>query len=191
MEYIKPQIIDGTALTGRLSRQNRHNRRYLRAKCGQTLQRVAIGLIGVDRPKLLHFVPVFVQQPVAQIPGYPISDHRFTSSAFLSDHPSGESGPWLLRDSRVLAGQRSPRILCLRASHHCHRHPSRVDRLDLAAKQAASVSQGHGSQRARSSRPIVHPRTDATNSGKRSTTNNVKSYRHRIARWPDAQACFA
>jgi hypothetical protein len=28
-----PQNIDGTVLTNRLSRQNRHNRRYLRQKC--------------------------------------------------------------------------------------------------------------------------------------------------------------
>jgi len=35
MEALKTQIIDGTALTSRHSRQKRHNGRYLRAKCGQ------------------------------------------------------------------------------------------------------------------------------------------------------------
>src|SRR6266700_966407 len=33
----QPQIIEGTALTSRLSRQNRHNRRYLRQRCDKLL----------------------------------------------------------------------------------------------------------------------------------------------------------
>jgi hypothetical protein len=42
MECIKPQIIDGTALT---SRQNRHNRCYLLPKCCQIHNQRATGLI--------------------------------------------------------------------------------------------------------------------------------------------------
>jgi hypothetical protein len=45
MECIKPQIIDGTALTSRHSRQNRHNRRYLLPKCCQINNQRAAGLI--------------------------------------------------------------------------------------------------------------------------------------------------
>jgi hypothetical protein len=47
MEEVKPQIIDGTALTSRLSRQDRHNGQYLLPKCCQIYNQRATGLIRV------------------------------------------------------------------------------------------------------------------------------------------------
>jgi len=37
MEYLKPQMIDGTVFKTRHNRQKRPTWRYLRAKCGQNL----------------------------------------------------------------------------------------------------------------------------------------------------------
>jgi hypothetical protein len=54
MERIKPQIIDGTALTSRHSRQNRHNRRYLLPKCCQ-IQPAGHRADRVDQPD--SFIP--------------------------------------------------------------------------------------------------------------------------------------
>lgn len=48
MEALLDQTIDCAGLTNRHSRQNRHNGRYLRAKCGQTTQQVAKGADRVE-----------------------------------------------------------------------------------------------------------------------------------------------
>ena len=55
MECFKSQIIDGTGLMSRYSRQNRHNRRYLLPKCCQICNQWATGLIVWDRPKFLDW----------------------------------------------------------------------------------------------------------------------------------------
>jgi hypothetical protein len=43
MEWLEPQIIDGTALRNRQNRQKRPTGRYLRAKCGQNLTKWPVG----------------------------------------------------------------------------------------------------------------------------------------------------
>jgi hypothetical protein len=55
MECFKSQIIDGTGLMSRYSRQNRHNRRYLLPKCCQICNQWATGLIVWDQPKFLDW----------------------------------------------------------------------------------------------------------------------------------------
>jgi hypothetical protein len=67
MEYLEPQIIDGTVLTNRHDRQKRPNRRYLRAKCGQNYNQVAEGLIRVGSAQTPQSVPQNVQQAAAQM----------------------------------------------------------------------------------------------------------------------------
>jgi hypothetical protein len=57
MEYLKPQIIDGTVLNNRHNRQKRPTGRYLRAKCGQNYNQVAEGLIRVGSAQLLNLPP--------------------------------------------------------------------------------------------------------------------------------------
>ncbi|MEA2257991.1 MAG: hypothetical protein QOJ51_816 [Acidobacteriaceae bacterium] len=53
---------------------------------------------------------------------------------------------------------------------HCPNHTLKVGELRTVANGSEVCFRT-------SQRLIVHPRTDATNSGKRSTTNNVTSYR--------------
>ena len=81
MEAVLAQIIDGTVLTSRHSRQNRRNGRYLRAKCGQNMTPSGrrAGLCGTS-PKSFILSGTFVQQPAAQTP----SEHSRTSCSEFS-----------------------------------------------------------------------------------------------------------
>jgi len=54
MVRVLGQIIDGTVLTSRYSRQKRPNGRYLRAKCGQNFNQVANGLVVWIQPLIFQ-----------------------------------------------------------------------------------------------------------------------------------------